>query len=57
MNKFEVYRDRVGGFRWRLKARNGEIVAISEAYSSLGAAVLSAKKVKIWASIATIGLL
>lgn len=32
--KFEMYRDRAGAFRFRLKARNGEIVAISEGYTT-----------------------
>ncbi len=30
--KFELYSDRIGEFRFRLKARNGEIIAVSEAY-------------------------
>ncbi|MBE6724440.1 MAG: DUF1508 domain-containing protein [Ruminococcaceae bacterium] len=29
--KYEVYEDKAGGFRYRLKARNGEIVAIASA--------------------------
>lgn len=29
---FEVYRDKAGKWRWRLRAGNGEIVAASEAY-------------------------
>lgn len=32
--KFEVYTDKAGEFRFRLKARNGEIVATSEGYKS-----------------------
>ena len=35
--KFELYRDKAGEFRFRLKARNGEIIAISEGYSSRAA--------------------
>ena len=35
--KFELYRDKAGAFRFRLKARNGEIIATSEAYSSRAA--------------------
>ena len=31
--KFELYRDKSGFFRFRLKARNGEIIAVSECYS------------------------
>ena len=30
--KFEMYEDKAGEFRFRLKARNGEIIATSEGY-------------------------
>jgi len=33
--KFEVYTDKRGEFRFRLKARNGQIVAASEGYKAL----------------------
>ncbi len=32
--KFELYTDKAGEFRFRLKARNGEIIAQSEAYTA-----------------------
>lgn len=32
--KFEIYTDKGGEFRFRLKARNGEIVATSEGYKT-----------------------
>jgi len=32
--KFEMYTDKAGQFRFRLKARNGEIIAVSEGYSA-----------------------
>lgn len=32
--KFEVYEDKSGKFRFRLKAGNGEVVANGEAYES-----------------------
>ncbi|MDO4568332.1 MAG: YegP family protein [Clostridia bacterium] len=32
--KFELYTDKKGEFRFRLKARNGEIIAASEGYAS-----------------------
>jgi len=35
--KFEMYMDRAGRFRFRLKAPNGRIIAISEGYSSKSA--------------------
>jgi len=30
--KFEIYLDKAGAYRFRLKARNGKIIAISESY-------------------------
>ena len=33
--KFEVYVDKAGEFRFRLKARNGEIIASSEGYKKM----------------------
>lgn len=32
--KFEMYTDKAGEFRFRLKARNGEIIATSEGYTT-----------------------
>ncbi|MBQ2927705.1 MAG: YegP family protein [Oscillospiraceae bacterium] len=32
--KFELYQDRAGAYRFRLKARNGEIIAVSDAYNA-----------------------
>lgn len=32
--KFEVYKDKAGKFRFRLKAGNGGIVAVGEAYDT-----------------------
>lgn len=32
--KFELYTDKAGEFRFRLKARNGEVIAISEGYKA-----------------------
>ena len=32
--KFEIYQDKAGAYRFRLKARNGEIIASSEAYTA-----------------------
>lgn len=52
--RFEVYMDRAGQYRWRLKARNGEIVAISEGYTSRYGAKRSAELVKSLAPFASI---
>ncbi|GAA3249787.1 YegP family protein [Pseudonocardia petroleophila] len=35
---FEVYQDRAGKFRFRLKASNGQVVATGEAYETKAAA-------------------
>jgi uncharacterized protein YegP (UPF0339 family) len=32
--KFEMYTDKAGKCRWRLKAANGEVIATGEAYES-----------------------
>ena len=32
--KFEVYNDKAGEFRFRLKATNGQIIAVSEGYAA-----------------------
>jgi uncharacterized protein len=32
--KFEVYTDKAGEFRFKLKAPNGEVIAVSEGYTS-----------------------
>ena len=35
--RFELFLDKLGQYRFRLKARNGKIVAVSEGYSSRSA--------------------
>ena len=52
--KFVIYRDVAGGYRWQLKAGNGEIVAVSEGYTTKYSAVRSAERVKNIAWEATI---
>ncbi len=32
--KFELYKDKAQQFRFRLKARNGEVIAVGEAYTT-----------------------
>jgi uncharacterized protein YegP (UPF0339 family) len=36
--KFEIYEDKAGKFRFRLKAGNGEVVASGEAYETKASA-------------------
>ena len=35
--KFEVYQDKKGEYRFRLKARNGQIIAVGEGYTTMKA--------------------
>ncbi len=35
--KFEIYRDRAGEYRFRLRARNGSVIAASDGYSTRSA--------------------
>lgn len=35
--KFELYRDRAGAYRFRLKARNGAVIAVSDGYGTKAA--------------------
>lgn len=44
--KFELYKDAAGKFRFRLKAGNGEIIAVGEAYESKAAAMNGIDSVK-----------
>jgi uncharacterized protein YegP (UPF0339 family) len=43
---FQIFRDIAGGWRWRLRANNNEIVAQSEAYVSEYNARIGAQAVK-----------
>lgn len=52
--KFEVYEDRSGKFRFRLKADNGEVVATGQAYETKAAAVKGTKAVQRAAADAAI---
>ena len=47
--KFHIYQDKRGEWRWRLKARNGRIVADSgEGYVRKGGALRAAETVQEW---------
>ncbi len=46
MGKFEVYQDKAGEYRFRLKASNGEPIAASEGYSSKAACLKGIESVK-----------
>ena len=44
--KFEVYTDKAGEFRFRLKATNGQIIATSEGYTALKSCLNGIESVK-----------
>ena len=44
--KFEIYTDKAGEFRFRLKATNGEIIATSEGYKALASCKNGIESVK-----------
>ena len=52
--KFEVYTDKAGKFRFRLKAGNGDIVATGEAYETKASAAAGCESVKNAAEDATV---
>ena len=43
--KFEVYQDGAGQFRFRLKAKNGETIAVSEGYKAKASCLNGVKSV------------
>ena len=44
--KFEIYKDKGGEFRFRLKAKNGQIIATSEGYTTLANCLNGVESVK-----------
>ena len=44
--KFEVYTDKAGEFRFRLKATNGQVIAVSEGYKAIASCVNGIESVK-----------
>ncbi|MGI6072921.1 MAG: YegP family protein [Lachnospiraceae bacterium] len=44
--KFEIYKDKAGEFRFRLRASNGEIVAASEGYKAKASCLNGIESVK-----------
>ncbi len=44
--KFEIYLDKGGEYRFRLKARNGEIIATSEGYKAKASCINGIESVK-----------
>ena len=52
--KFEIYTDKAGEIRFRLKATNGQIIAVSQAYTALSSCQKGIESVKKNAPDATI---
>jgi uncharacterized protein YegP (UPF0339 family) len=52
--KFELYKDKAGGFRFRLKAGNGEVIASSESYGTKAGALNGIESIKKNASDANV---
>ena len=52
--KFEYFIDKAGKYRFRLKAGNGEIIAVSEAYNTKDACLNGIESVKANAPSANI---
>ena len=44
--KFEVYVDKAGEYRFRLKARNGEIIAVGEGYKAKASCLNGIESIK-----------
>ena len=44
--KFKIYKDVSGGYRFKLVARNGEIIAVGEGYSTKENCIKGIKAVK-----------
>lgn len=44
--KFQLYQDKAGLFRFRLSARNGKIIAVSESYRTHAAALAGIESVR-----------
>ena len=44
--KFEVYTDKKGEFRFRLKATNGQVIAVSEGYKAIASCLNGIESVK-----------
>jgi len=52
--KFEIYKDAKGGFRWRLKAANGETIANSQSYKAKASCLNTIDVIKRGVASATV---
>ena len=51
---FEIYKDKAGEFRFRIKATNGNVLAASEGYSAKASALNAIERIKSDAATAEI---
>ena len=51
--RFETYEDKAGKHRFRLKAANGQVIGVGEAYESEASLASGIESVKRWASNST----
>jgi len=49
---YQIYKDKAGKFRFRLRAPNGEIIAVSEAYEAKAGCMSGIKAVKKYSEAA-----
>lgn len=54
MGKFELWKDKKGEWRWNLKAGNGEVIAVSEGYTSKAGAKSGIRSVRLNAPLARV---
>lgn len=55
MVRFQIYRDRIGGYRWRIVAANNKIVSVSsESYDTKQGVKDSVNWIKYWADKAPV---
>ncbi len=54
MGKFELWKDKKGEWRWNLMARNGQVIAVSEGYSSKAGAKNGIRSVRLNAPLARV---
>ena len=54
ISKFEIYKDKKGLLRFRLKARNGEIIAASESYGKMENCLMGIEIIRKYAQDARI---
>lgn len=45
-SKFEVYADKSGKYRWRLKASNGQVIASGQGYTTKKSALAGVESVR-----------